>query len=300
MNRDDAQLGRLKDALTVQALRGARPCPSEDAIARDGRGFKDLHPLLQQRVLDQTAALYERDVDAVKLGDSRYPARLASLKGAPPVLFVWGAVDLLDAPGVGMCGSRHASDKGLQAARICGVEVAKRGLVIISGYAKGVDTETHLAALDSGGKTVIVLAEGILHFKKKRAFQKTGLDPHRVLVVSQFPPAQTWNAGAAMARNLVIAGLGRALVVVEAGETGGTLNAGLRALALGRPVLALHFASGTPPGNELLFGKGARRIRTTSQLGDAIGAIGEARDPTADQLSMLSTERDARAKTVPI
>lgn len=235
--------------------------------------------------------LHDADIDVVALGEDRYPRRLSNLKSAPPILFLWGNTDLLNANGVGMCGSRSVSARGLEAARTCGLEVAQHGLVIISGYARGVDTETHLAALESGGRTVIVLAEGISDFKRKKAFGDVPFDEEHVLAVSQFAPGQRWNVGAAMTRNGVIAGLGRALVVIEAGETGGTLNAGLRALDMGRPVLALAFSSQeTPAGNQALFEKGAVPIHSKQHLVrvlDAVDATPLAEDLRGEQLSLL-------------
>lgn len=222
----------------------------------------------------EAADLTAGGIDVALLGTPPYPTRLAGLKSPPPFLFFKGNADLLSAPSIGMCGSRSATERGLRAAMASGEEVARKGLTIVSGYAKGVDTETHLAALLSGGSTVIVLAEGILHFRKKRAFASTGLPEDRVLVVSQFPPGQRWTAGAAMARNGVITGLSRALVVIEAGETGGTLNAGLQAIAMQRPVLALEFADGaTPPGNEILFTRGALRVGSRKRLSALLHSV---------------------------
>jgi DNA processing protein len=232
-------------------------------------------PAAEVAAVDKEAAdLATHGVDVALLGAPPYPARLAGLKSPPPVLFLKGNAGLLSAPSVGMCGSRSATERGLRAAKASGEEVAQKGLTIVSGYAKGVDTETHLAALSSGGSTIIVLAEGISHFREKRAFASTGLPEGRVLVVSQFPPGQRWTAGAAMTRNGVIAGLSKALVVIEAAETGGTLNAGLQAIALQRPVLALEFADGaTPPGNEMLFTRGALPVRSRQQLSALLDSI---------------------------
>jgi DNA processing protein len=225
-------------------------------------------------VANEAADLTAHGIDVALLGAPPYPTRLAGLKSPPPILFFKGNAKLLNAPSIGMCGSRSATERGLRAAMASGEEVARKGLTIVSGYARGVDTETHLAALLSGGSTVIVLAEGILHFRKKRAFAPTGLPEDRVLVVSQFPPGQRWTAGAAMTRNGVITGLSRALVVIEAGEAGGTLNAGLQAIAMQRPVLALEFADGaTPPGNEALFRKGALRVRSRQQLSALLDSV---------------------------
>ena len=235
----------------------------------------------QKRHIDERAAeLAKRRAGALILGDQQYPSRLLDLKSPPPLLFYQGNPGLLDVPGIGMCGSRNASPKGLDAARVCGEEVVRQGMVVISGYARGVDTETHRAALGSGGSTVIVLAEGILQYRPKRVFQSVNVNPAQMLVLSQFPPGQRWTVGAAMTRNGVILGLGQALVVIEAGEKGGTLNAGLQAVRMGRPVLALDFTTGAPTGNQILFEKGATRIRTRTELGAFIKAmtapIGEA------------------------
>jgi DNA processing protein len=232
-----------------------------------------------------------RDVGTCFLGDPNYPAGLAAMGHSPAILFTWGNQDLLNEPGIGMCGSRNVSERGLRAAQQCGTEVANHGLIIISGYARGVDTETHLAALGSGGRTAIVLAEGISHFRRKKAFSDVDFDPSRIVVLSQFPPGQAWNVGAAMSRNRVIVGLGKALVVVEAGETGGTLDAGRQAIKSGKAVLALEFSEGaTPPGNRILHELGAIAIRSRQQLArllDGVGAAPEIEEVDWQQLSLL-------------
>ena len=120
-------------------------------------------------------------------------------------------------------------------------------MVVVSGYAKGVDTEAHLSALTAGGSTVAVLAEGIADFRLKQSYG--GLPDgalNRLLVISQFPPRQRWTAGAAMTRNQVIVGLGDAVVVVEAGAGGGTLRAGETALQTGKQLWVLGPPARTP------------------------------------------------------
>jgi DNA recombination-mediator protein A len=112
-------------------------------------------------------------------------------------------------------------------------------------------------------------------FAIKKALREIDAEPERMLVLSQFPPRQTWNTGSAMTRNGVIAALGRALVVIEARERGGTLDAGLQALRMHRPLLALDFSGGAPVGNELLFARGARRIATAGELKRVLDVIGD-------------------------
>lgn len=208
--------------------------------------------------------LLSRDVTAVLRETSEYPRLLDQIPNAPPVLFCSGRLSLLSAPSVGICGSRRVSNEGLRAATICGSTAASQGLVAVSGYARGVDMATHVSALKSGGTTIIVLPEGINHFRVKREIANVW-DSSRVLVVSQFSPTQTWTAGGAMTRNSVIIGLSLALVVVEAGERGGTLSTGERALALDRRVIALQF-SDMPAGNVMLLESGAIAVSEPAEL----------------------------------
>lgn len=236
-------------------------------------------------------ALLELGVDVCSYDCPEYPAALRSSPTPLPLFFLLGGCRGLEEPAVGMCGSRSASAEALEAARTCGMEVARHGLCVVSGYARGVDTETHLGALKAGGSTTVVLAEGILHFRPKRVFRDLNFSSDRLTVVSQFAPWQRWHVGAAMTRNATIASLGRALVVVEAGETGGTLNAARQALAMRRPVLALEFGTRmTPPGNLTLFEEGAIPIRNRNQLIRVLKHIHETpRDEAlvADQLVLL-------------
>jgi DNA processing protein len=230
-------------------------------------------------------ALLARGWDAVVLGDALYPKQLAVVKSPPPVLFVWGDVDLLHRAAIGVCGSRKASEAGLRAARACAAVAAREGLVVVSGNAPGVDTEAHIGALEGGSATILVIPEGALHYRPRRSEASGDLDG-RVLVLSQFPPRQRWHVGSAMARNGVVAALGEALIVVEAGNEGGTLNAGRQALAMGRPVVALQFDSmPTPPGNAILHAKGALRLQRASDLPEILAAL-RASDSASSQLGL--------------
>jgi DNA processing protein len=228
--------------------------------------WQGLRPQAAQEVLAQVGSLQERGIQCLFWTDEGFPSNLI-IRGKPaaPLLFYKGDPALFHADGVGMCGSRAVSEVGVRAASGCGETVSALGMTVISGYAKGVDTETHLAALRTGGRTVIVLAEGFDHFRVKRAFQRD-FDPDRTLVVSQFPPSQPWSAHAAMARNSIIFGLGLGLVVIEAGERGGTLAAGEGALRIARPVFVLDFGKETPPGNRRLLEAGAVPVNSVTAL----------------------------------
>lgn len=254
----------------------------EEAMTQHLEGLSD-----QQRaeLADLQSKLEDRGVGLLLQGDEKYPSRLLDTDTAPPFLFFWGNLKLLEERGIGMCGSRNVSERGLEAARICGELVARSGWHVVSGYARGVDTETHRAALAAGAGTVIVLAEGILNFRRKRVFADVPFDEERVLVLSQFRPGQKWTVGGAMTRNAVIAALGEALVVVEAGDKGGTLDAGIRGLRAGQVVFALNFSGESPPGNKKLVKRGARAVTSRRQLAEQIARL-QARPPARAQMPL--------------
>ena len=219
-----------------------------------------------EHVDETTERLIDQGIDALLLGEDGYPPSLAASRKAPPALFVKGPHQVLLRPGIGTCGSRHASEESLRVARACSQMVAARGFNLVSGYARGVDTVTHVGALTHGGTTTIVLAEGIERFRIRQGEFADQWDPSRCCVISQFSPTQPWSAGAAMTRNAVISGLSKALVVVEAGETGGTLAAGLHALERSQPVLVLQSHNSPAVGNQTLLDKGATPVRSRDEL----------------------------------
>jgi DNA processing protein len=247
-----------------------------ESVLRDGRQVLEQRVAAEPDVLAAEAGfvseLRDKGVEAVIRGDAEYPARLARLSNSPPILYTWGRRELLHLPSVGMCGARQASSAGIAAAGVCGEAAGRAGLTVVSGFARGVDRAAHKAALAAGGTTIVVLAEGIARSEPEVAAARLGADWHRVLVLSQFPPRQTWTPGGAMTRNGLIAGLGRALIVIEAGTTGGTLDAGNRGLAIGVPVYALAFEAEMPAGNLELIRRGALRLSRRGDLRQALAA----------------------------
>jgi len=204
--------------------------------------------------------------------DSRYPKRLLSLlgKNAPNELHFEGNLSLLDNKTVGFCGSRAASERGLETVEDCADQAARLGWVVISGNANGIDLRAHYAALKSGGNTILVLPEGLDHFRIKRDL-KTVWDGSRVLMISQFSNDASWQVYRAMVRNHLIVALSQAMIVIEAGEKGGTMNAAMTALNLKIPlyVAAYNEMHSHASGNEYLVKSGARILFKSRKTGRA-------------------------------
>jgi DNA processing protein len=208
---------------------------------------------------------------ALEIDDVKYPARLKCVLGkqAPQRIFVQGNLRLINEHAISFCGARNASEKGIQAAAICARTACKNSFVITSGNARGVDRATHREALVNGGSTILVLPEGFDHFRVPVELRDSW-DWDRVLIVSQFEPKTVWRSYHAMARNKVIMGLSCAMIVVEAGEKGGTRAAGEEALKLSIPLFAVDygFDENVAPGNRALIARGAKPLKKSKETGE--------------------------------
>jgi DNA processing protein len=208
------------------------------------------------------------DVRLLSASDRPYPRAFKDLFGglAAPDLWCMGNFDLIEKRSVGFCGSRNASEQGLAAAADCSKQLSEANVVVISGYAAGVDMASHESALANSGETIIILAEGIDHFRIKKTI-KSLWDWSRVLVLSHFPRNAVWRADRAMERNRAIVALSDAVIVIEARDTGGTLNAGFRALEMKKPLFVALYEdlSGDRGGNAILIEQGGMPLQRSSQ-----------------------------------
>ena len=220
-------------------------------------------PAGRERVRRHWDELLKLNVRVLSIIDPDYPQGLRGALGeaAPVLLLCLGNIELLARVSVGFCGSREASEKGMATARDSATLLAHEKINIVSGFAAGVDMHAHSAALAAGGTTTIVLAEGILRFRVKKDIRDLW-DETRILVVSEFGPNLPWSVSHAMQRNKTICGLSRAMVLIEARSTGGSIEAGRACLKMGLPLFAAVY-DGSPEsatGNEELLGKGAKRL----------------------------------------
>jgi len=194
-------------------------------------------------------------------GDSRYPVLLGAIP-APPALFARGALSDDDALALAIVGSRRATPYGLAVAERLASDLAARGVTIVSGLARGIDTAAHRGALAAGGRTLAVLGCGldVVYPLENRALARA-IESQGALV-SQFAPGVPALPGHFPARNRTLAGLALGVVVVEAADRSGALITAGFAGDLGREVFAVpgRITSPTSAGANRLIQDGAKLV----------------------------------------
>jgi len=169
-----------------------------------------------------------------------YPALLAQISDAPPLLFVAGDPQILEKPQLAMVGSRRASRPGMDTAAAFSRSLAGAGFVITSGLALGIDAAAHQAALDVGGRTVGVLGTGLENFYPQRNRRLAdAMIASGSAVLSEFPLDTAPSAGNFPRRNRIISGLSLGVLVVEASVASGSLITARLAAEQGREVYAI-------------------------------------------------------------
>jgi DNA processing protein len=175
----------------------------------------------------------------ISLGDTAYPANLREIEAPPGRLYVRGALAEDDALAVAIVGSRAATPYGVAVAERLAGDLATRGVTVVSGLARGIDSAAHRGAIRAGGRTIAVLGCGVDVIYPPENRRLAGEIEASGAIVSQFEPGTPPLAGYFPARNRVIAGLSLAVVVVEAASRSGALITAGLAGELGREVMAV-------------------------------------------------------------
>lgn len=250
-------------------------------------GHPDDPELTRASLRSRAAAAIERaartGIAPVAWRDAAYPSMLAAVPDPPPVLWIRGSPAAFDAPAVAIVGSRAGSPYALAVAEHLAADVASRGVIVVSGLARGVDSAAHRGALAGGGMTIAVLGSGadVVYPGENKRLAGEIID-HGALVSELAPGTRPLPFFFPM-RNRIISGLSRAVVVIEAGERSGSLITARSALEQGREVLAVpgNVLSGRNRGGHALLRDGAKIVETADdileELGFAASAPGGAR-----------------------
>jgi DNA processing protein len=183
--------------------------------------------------------LAEEDIKTVAVEEELYPFLLKECQNPPPLLFYKGEITA-GAEGIGIVGARRASPYGKAAARKFAGEIVEGGYVVVSGLARGIDGAAHTGALSAKGATWAFMAGGLEHvYPNENKELARRIVSEGGALISEYPPGTPWEPERFPARNRLISGVSRGVVVVEAGERSGSLITADFALEQSRDVFAV-------------------------------------------------------------
>jgi DNA processing protein len=230
-----------------------------------------------ERVRQMTDTLRSKGVRVIRITDADYPAPLHDLSNPPPLLYMVGEILPEDACSLAMVGTTKPSNKGRAICEAFAARLAAQGVTVVSGYAHGCDAAAHRGAYKGGGRSILVLPFGIRQFRPRADFPPVGEMARRGALISECPPEQEWSSAGAIARNRLIAALGRAVFVAETRPKGGTMHTVKAARTLERPLFAVKYkdAPESARGNSILIGRGATGVSMINEIDVLLNSVRE-------------------------
>jgi len=262
------RIGLLLERLqTPQAIFRASPQELEAAGLNSAVARSVASGCSFEEAADQQQKIRDAGAHLITIGDSRYPEMLRSIFDPPPVLFVRGRIELLSSVSIGVVGTRHPTPYGVAAAERLAGDLARAGLTITSGMARGIDTAAHRAALSAAltteAETIAVLGCGVDIVYPSENKKLAAEIAARGLIVSEFPMGATAFPQNFPTRNRVISGLSYGILVVEGAQYSGSAITARLAMDQGREVFSVpgNITSKMSWGPNLLIKQGAKLVQ---------------------------------------
>jgi DNA processing protein len=279
------------DVVALTTIEGFGPVTVREHLERIRSEGQSIDVAFPRRTLVPARKTARAQMDAAKRigarlvvdGDRDFPPSLRDLDTIPTHIWVLGNLEVLsDRPTVAIVGTRQLTSYGERVTRSLANAFARNGVVVVSGMARGIDSVAHLAALEAGGETVAVLGTGV-----DVAYPSSNRPLHRRIrdhgvVLSESPPGGRAHRGSFPTRNRLIAALGQATIVVEAGVKSGALITADHADTIGRKV-------GITPGPIDSPASAGANLRMRDGGGQCIATI-------ADALSLIGISEPGRAR----
>ena len=283
---------------------------SEELAQIDG-----LTPDVRQQLIDgrsraplaqELELIEQHQCHIVTINDDAYPPLLKQINDPPVLLYIIGEFPLQDAPSIAIVGSRSPTEYGKTISQQLSHQLAERGITVVSGFARGIDTCVHRGALEAGGCTVAVFGCGlsIIYPSTNRGLAAEIIESGAL--ISEFPMTVPPRGNNFPRRNRVISGLTLGTLVVEASERSGSLITARHAAEQGREVFAVpgQIFSGVSRGTHSLINQGATLINSVDDLLDALPKDytqilgGELPEPTLQPAPSRQPNKAARPQSV--
>jgi DNA processing protein len=219
----------------------------------------------------------EHGIDVLTEANAAYPRPLRQIHDPPGVLFRRGQARPQDELAVAIVGTRHATRYGLQQAERLAANLARTGFTVVSGLARGIDAAAHRGAMSAGGRTIAVLASGLLNVYPPEHEKLSDEVAANGYLLSESPPRMVPLSGAFPQRNRIISGLSVGTIVVEAPDRSGALITARHAYEQGREVFAVPgpVDSRVSRGCHALIRDGAKLVETIDDVLAELGPLAE-------------------------
>jgi DNA processing protein len=281
--------------LTARALleRFGRPGRVLDASESDLRDVRGVGPKLAARLVHarreqdphaELEACRAEGVRPIDPGDPEYPGPLRDIPDPPPLLYVKGRIEPADALAIGIVGSRHCTPYGLRMAERLAQSLARVGITVVSGLARGIDAAAHQGALKAGGRTIAVLANGLAQVYPPEHAALAQQVAAVGAILSELPMRQGPLAKMFPQRNRIISGLCLGVVVVEAAPRSGSLSTARHAVEQNREVFAVPGPADSlaSRGCHRLIRDGAKLVETVDDILEELGPLVREVKPAED------------------
>ncbi|MFB3886141.1 MAG: DNA-processing protein DprA [Thermodesulfobacteriota bacterium] len=276
--------------------------PIKELLRVEGLGEKVAEAVrkgpLEKEVKKELYLLKKIGGTIITFKDEKYPERLRDIYDPPALLYMRGELRKEDQLAVSIVGSRKTTPYGRWFTERVSQELARHGVTIVSGMARGIDSFAHRGAISGGGRTIAVLGCGVdvIYPSENRDLFAKIIDHGAVL--SEFPLGSPPEAGHFPRRNRIISGLSIGVVVVQANEKSGSLITANYALEQGREVFAVPGNVGTESsrGTHRLIREGAKLVESSEDILEEIlpqwrGKRDEAPKVEAEKLDLTQDER---------
>jgi DNA processing protein len=217
----------------------------------------------------------KRGVRLVGQGSEGYPPPLTDIPDPPSLLYIRGTIEPADQLAIALVGSRKCTPYGMRIAERLASSLARVGLTVVSGLARGIDASAHRGALAAGGRTIAVLANGLAEVYPPEHADLAEEVVASGALISESPMRQQPLAGLFPQRNRIISGLSLGVVVVEATPRSGSLSTAKHAMEQNREVFAVPGPVDSLPsrGCHYLIRDGARLVETVDDILEELGPL---------------------------
>jgi DNA processing protein len=224
---------------------------------------------------DEIAYCEQHNIAMILRGSPEYPRLLSEIYDPPTLLYVDQSFAPTDHIAIAIVGTRHATSYGANIAKQLSLQLARSGVTVVSGLARGIDAAAHQGALAGGGRTIAVLAHGLSTIYPAEHKELADEIAQSGALVSECAPSVNVQRGGFPRRNRIISGLALGVVVIEAGDRSGALITARLAMEQGREVYAVpgRIDSRVSRGCHALLRDGAHLVESADDILDQLGPL---------------------------